>query len=73
MPQPTETYVHHGQLVTVVSLLKGKHREICLCFQCSKFHAGKPENCPIAQATYENCVKFGTTTPVFECPAFEQA
>jgi hypothetical protein len=32
-----------------------------------------PENCPIAQATYENCVRFNTVTPVFECPEFVPA
>ncbi len=65
-------YEHHGTTVWVDASLKGKHREHCLCFACEKFRPGTPENCPIAQATFENCVKFNTTTPVFECPEFVQ-
>ena len=68
-----EKYEHHGVEVLVDSELKGKHREHCLCYQsCVNFKPGTPENCPIAQATYENCVKFGTTTPVYECPKFDR-
>jgi hypothetical protein len=70
----TEKYTHHGVEVTVISVVKGKHRQNCLCFfGCQFFKPGQPDNCEIAQATYENCVKYGTTTPVFECPRFAQA
>ena len=72
-PKPlprTERYCHHGFVVTVRSDLRGRHRDFCLCHQCPKFAPGTPENCPIAQATYENCVKHGITTPVWECPEF---
>jgi len=67
-----EKYVHHGVKVSVISAVKGKHRDHCLCFQgCLHFKPGKPDNCEIAQANFENCVKFNTTQPVFECPRFE--
>jgi len=66
-------YEHHGRQVAVFKEQQGKHREHCLCFaNCLKFKPGQKDNCPIAQATYDNCVKFGTTTPVFECPQYEQ-
>lgn len=65
-------YEHHGAIVSVREDLKGKHREHCLCFSCKHFNPGTAANCEIAQATYENCVKFNTTTPVFECPKFEE-
>jgi hypothetical protein len=65
-----EYYEHHGKKVAVQQKLKGKHRDHCLCFMCSKLRPNTPENCPIAQATYENCVRFGTTTPMYECPEF---
>lgn len=66
-------YDHHGATVWVREDLKGKHREHCLCFSgCSKFKPGTPENCQIAQANYENCVKFNIVTPVFECPEFSK-
>jgi hypothetical protein len=65
-----EKYVHHGGEVFVFSELKGQHRSHCLCFVCAAFKPNTPENCPIAQATFENCVKFNTTTPMYECPVF---
>lgn len=65
-----ESYKHHGVIVWVRADLKGKHRDHCLCHSCQGFKPCQPDNCPIAQATFENCVKFSTTTPVFECPSF---
>jgi len=64
----TERYEHHGCMVTVMSAVKGKHREHCLCHICSRFMPGTPENCPIAQANYELCLKYNVVTPVYECP-----
>lgn len=66
-------YEHHGAMVKVREDLKGRHRDFCLCFteNCKKFKPGQPDNCPIAQATFENCVKFNTTTPMWECPECE--
>lgn len=65
-----EQYSHHGVEVFVRSDLKGKHREFCLCFSCDKFKPGTPDNCSIANDTFQNCVKHNLTTPVFECPKF---
>ena len=66
-------YEHHGVKVAVRECLKGKHREHCLCFWCAKFSPETDDNCEIAQATYENCVRFNTTTPMWECPEYEPA
>jgi hypothetical protein len=30
------------------------------------------ENCEIAQVVYENCVRFGIISPVWECPEFKR-
>lgn len=68
----TERYIHHGTEVFVVSELKGRHREVCLCFACRHFFPGSADNCPIAQAVFENCVKFSLVTPMVECPKFEE-
>lgn len=72
-PNPKiEKYVHHGCEVNVVSVVKGQHRSHCLCFlRCKHFKPGEKDNCEIAEATYQNCVKFNTVTPVYECPKFE--
>ena len=66
-----EQYEHHGQVVSVDSELKGKHREHCLCFKCARFVADERErSCPMANALYALDVAFGTVTPVYECPEF---
>jgi len=53
--------------------LKGAHRSMCLCFMdCACFKPNTPDNCEIAQANYENCFKFNTVQPVFECPKYEK-
>lgn len=70
----TEKYEHHGKEVSVVSAVKGMHREHCLCFACKNFIPEDREvNCNIANAVFENCVKFHLVTPVYECPEYEQA
>lgn len=67
----TEVYSHHGTDVHVRSDLRGRHRSFCLCFMCSKLRPGQADNCPIAQAVFENCVKYDIVTPMWECPKFE--
>lgn len=66
-------YEHHGKTVSVQSHLKGKHRDHSLCQACGKFKPNTPENCPIAQAVFENCVKFNIVSPMWECPEFIQS
>lgn len=73
MPDLVSKYEHHGTEVSVVTSVKQSHRLHCLCWlKCKKF---KPEdranNCPIANAVYENCTKFNLVTPVYECPEYE--
>jgi len=63
-------YTHHRLVVWVQSHLKGKHKQHCLCYHCQRFHPGTIFNCKIAKAVYENCVKYGITTPMWECPNF---
>lgn len=65
-------YEHHGQVVWVRSRDKGTHRSHCLCFSCDKFAPGQPTNCPVAQRLYQICVDEDMTTPVYECPRFQE-
>jgi hypothetical protein len=67
----TEKYIHHGVEVSVISELKGKHRQMCLCYACRFFKPGQPDNCDIAEANYAVCVKYNVVTPVWECPKYE--
>jgi hypothetical protein len=58
--------------VWVMAHLRGKHRKHCLCHQnCMLFKPNEPDNCEIAQANFENCMKFGTVQPMWECPKFD--
>jgi hypothetical protein len=66
-------YEHHGRKVAVLEAYKGKHRDMCLCFQgCVNFKPEFTTNCKIAQANFENCVKYGTVQPVVECPEYRR-
>lgn len=65
-------YIHHGRKVSVAVVLKGNHRNYCLCYDCLKFKPGRKENCNKAEALYRLCVLFGTVTPVWECPDFKE-
>lgn len=68
-PPEYEIYEHHGREVAVDADLRGDHRMFCLCYNCRKFHPEDRElNCPIANAVYLNCLKFGIVSPVWECP-----
>lgn len=69
-----ERYQHHGREVAVMSHVKGRHREMCLCMNgCDFFKPGESENCPIAQANYDLCRLHGLVAPVMECPRFRVA
>ena len=67
-------YEHHGVEVSVDEDLKGKHRELCLCWRpCAKFNPeDRPNSCPRANLLYAYDVAFGMVTPVVECPEFEE-
>lgn len=65
-------YIHHGVSVSVDESLKGKHRDHCLCYRCKKFYPDDIKtNCSIARSVFDCCVKFNITTPVYECPLWE--
>jgi len=68
-----EKYEYYGVNVSVFSELKGKHKEMCLCWKCALLiidPAYPAQNCEIARENYELCKKHHVVTPVFECPKF---
>ncbi len=65
-----EWYNHHGKRVAVMSDLKGKHRDHCLCYCCKNFKPGTDENCKIAQETYHHNLQYGLVTPIYECSEY---
>lgn len=74
MNKPTVKYIHHEKEVNTFEETKGRHREFCLCHNECKFF--KPEtregNCTLANELFEYDVRNGMTTPVIECPKYEQ-
>ena len=64
-------YEHHGRVVKVREVLRGRHRDHCLCHQCGRLNMeDRAKNCPRAQRLYELCVEEHVVTPVFECTDF---
>jgi hypothetical protein len=64
-------YEHHGKMVSVDEILKGTHRQHCLCFRCEKFiPTDIEENCRIANLLFLVDQACEITTPVFECEKF---
>lgn len=68
-----EKYEHHGVDVWTRKYLKGQHKRHCLCYDCKKFKPeNREENCSIANILYRLCELTGITSPVYECPEFEE-
>lgn len=68
-------YTHHRGKVWVRNDLRGKHRAYCLCYKCGRFHFSMTNfwrRCARAKVLYWFCVIFDMTTPVWECPKFEE-
>lgn len=58
--------------VAVLAENKGKHKDNCLCFQgCRFFKPGEADNCGLAEANYEFCVRNDMVCPVWECPMYQ--
>ena len=60
-------YEHHGAEVSVRENLKGLHRDHCLCHSCSEL-----DKCITAKELFKLNKRFGITTPVWECPNFNE-
>lgn len=65
-----EQYSHHDIAMWVRKNLKGKHRLLCMCYNCESFHPCKQNNCPKAQELYRFDVQNSMVTPVLECRDF---
>ena len=65
-------YEHHGQQMSVIAGLKGKHARACLCFSgCKFFLPGQEGHCEIAAENFAMCKRRGIVAPVWECSKFE--
>jgi len=64
-------FYHHRQTWGFTEY-EGRHRQLSLCWSCLWLQPETPDNCPIAQAVFDLDKDHGITTPVLECPEFEQ-
>jgi len=72
-PDDYVKYLHHGRRVWTKAALRGKHRQYCLCYSCTRLNTeDRVKNCHIASDLFALCKKHCLTTPVFECPLFEE-
>lgn len=63
-------YEHHGYMTSVKQKYKGKHKEMCLCYDCKLFEP-TGNNCHIAQELFKIDKSARVTTPVVECACFK--
>jgi len=66
-----EKFFHHRDTWGFQEL-RGKHREVCLCWSCKKFRPEHSDNCFIAESVFNLNKTHGITTPVLECSVFER-
>ena len=56
--------------MSVFKMIKGRHKERCLCYRCKKFvPEDRGKNCPIANLLFAVCVQCDIVAPVLECRA----
>lgn len=63
--------VHYGHEVYVNPTTESLRRAECLCLNCSNLKPGQPDNCHIAQAFYQVCVKENVALAVTRCPLWK--
>ena len=61
---------HHGANVFVNKTTESIRYEECLCLNCGRLKPGESDNCPIAQAFYDICVKENVALMVTRCPVW---
>lgn len=59
--------VHFGREVFVNPTVESIRENECLCTNCGNFKPNQPDNCPLAQAFYQICVKGGNAFAMARC------
>ncbi|OGJ57998.1 hypothetical protein A2635_03130 [Candidatus Peribacteria bacterium RIFCSPHIGHO2_01_FULL_51_9] len=59
---------HFGTQVWVNPTTESMREEECLCFSCKNLKPNEPDNCPIAQALYQICVREKVALTLTRCP-----
>jgi len=67
MKERPKKETHFGKEVWVNPTTESLRKQECLCLNCERLKPGKPDNCPVAQAFYEICVKENIALMVTRC------
>ncbi len=62
---------HYGKRVFVNPTTEYIRRAECLCLNCGNLKPGQPDNCQIAQALFEVCVRENVALAVTRCPIWK--
>lgn len=71
MQEKARKEVHYGKEAWVNPITELLRKDECLCLNCNNLKPGKLDNCRIAQAFYEVCVRENVALAVTRCPLFE--
>jgi hypothetical protein len=71
MQQQPQQQVHDGVTVWVNPTTEPIREAECLCFNCADLKPGQPDNCHIAQALYQICLRENVAFPVTRCPVWK--
>ena len=63
---------HYNHTVWVNKTTESLRREECLCLNCENLKPNQPDNCHIAQAFYQICVKENVAMTITRCPLFKE-
>lgn len=63
--------IYFGQEVYVNPTTESLRESECLCLNCGNLKPGQSDNCHIAQALYQICVKENVAFPITRCPIWK--
>lgn len=63
--------IFSGKPVWVNPVTEKLREKECLCFNCGNFKPDQPDNCHIAQAFFEICVKENVALAITRCPLWK--
>lgn len=71
MQEQPRKEVHSQREVWVNPTTESLRRTECLCLNCENLKPGQPDNCHIAQAFYQICVRENVALAVTRCPVWK--
>lgn len=72
MKEKPRKETHYRQEVSVNPTTEPMRKEECLCLNCGNLKPGQPDNCLMARAFYEICVRENIALMVTRCLSWRQ-